>query len=94
MHILQGSVHASEALLSNAADPGSVFWHKRHKEALERKALPLANLPLAHELDVLNRRVFFVQHFSSTSPLEPGMCVGFYDAPFPNTPLVSSCQDA
>lgn len=94
-HILQASIHASEALLASAADSGSAVWHKRHQEARERGILPLANLPLVHDLDELDRRVFFARHFSSTSPLEPSMRVGFYDAPLQDTPLVSSsCQHA
>lgn len=81
LHILQGSVHASEALLANAVDSGSAIWHKRHQEARERTIRPLKSLPLVHELEAPDRRVFFARHFSSASPLEPGMRVGFYDAP-------------
>ncbi|KAF9642261.1 hypothetical protein BDM02DRAFT_3273532 [Thelephora ganbajun] len=88
LHILQGSVHASEALLANAVDSGSTIWHKRHQEARERDTLPLARLSLVHELDPSDRRVFFARYFSTASPLEPGMRIGFYDAPFQDAPLV------
>lgn len=88
-HILQGSVHASEALLANTMESGSAAWHKRHQEARERNVLPLASLPLVHKLDTLDRRVFFAWHFSSTSPFEAGMCTGFYDVPLQDPPSVS-----
>jgi hypothetical protein len=91
-HILQEAVHASEALLAKATDLKGVVWHGRHQEARGRNIPPLASVPLVHELNTLGRRVFFAQHFSSTSPLEPGMTIGFYDAPFQDESLVSFCQ--
>ena len=85
LHILGGSVHASEVILASAAEPGSAVWHKRHQEARERKEHPVTDLSSVFDLDVQERRVFFARHFSSTSPLKPSMHLGFYD-----TPLVSS----
>jgi len=71
-------------------DSESDVWHKRHQEARGRRKLSLASLPLIRELDALNRRVFFAEHFSNTSSLEPGMHIGFYDVLLQDTPSVSS----
>lgn len=91
-HILGSSVHASEALLANAADSTGAVWHKRHQEARKRKISPVASLPRIQEFDSLYRRAFFAQHFSSTSPLEPSMRVGFYDTPLQGSLSVSFRQ--
>ena len=88
-HVLGGLVHTSEALLASTADSGNMVWHKRHQEARERKEHQVASLPLVHELDVLDRRVFFGQHFSSASPLRSDMQLGFYDTSIQHTTLVS-----
>lgn len=73
-------MHASEAILANAAESGSLAWHKRHQEARERKEHPATDLSSFCELDVLERRVLFARRFSSTTPLRLGMRLGFYDA--------------
>lgn len=76
-HILNGSVHSSEALLAVSADSCGTTWHQLHKTA-RRRDLPshwTQGQPVGHA----ERLVFFALGFLSTSPVNGETSLGFYD---------------
>lgn len=79
-HILEGSVHASEAILAATADSESVMWHKLHQIAKDRRVeVVLGSLAVGGVLPLRSRLVYYAANFSCSSPIKSSMKSGFYD---------------
>lgn len=70
-------VHSAEALLANAADTGSVTWHKLHQTA-RNQVIP-SNQIQGSRLGTAERLLFFAVNFSNPLPVNGETTAGFYD---------------
>jgi len=82
MHVLEGYVHASEAILAVASDPEGTVWHKVHQTAKGRQIkVASGQFPIEGVPPLRIRLVYYALNFRRLSPLKSWMKDGFYDVP-------------
>lgn len=80
MHILEGHVHASEAILSAASDPGGIAWHDFHQKAKNRQIrVASEQFPIGTPPTLRTRLVYYAENFAHLLPVKSWMTSGFYD---------------
>jgi len=81
-HILDGCVHASEAILAASADPESTTWHGLHQVAKNRQIRVVPGPSGTGGVPQLRiRLVYYALNFACSHPPKSWMTSGFYDVP-------------
>jgi hypothetical protein len=90
-HILEGCVHASEAILAAVSDSDSTTWHRLHQEAKNRQIQVVFGPSAIGGVPPLRiRLVYYASNFACSSPAKSWMMSGFYDVPAASAIVVSN----
>jgi hypothetical protein len=82
VHILEGYVHASEAILSVDSDPEGKAWHKVHQTAKGRQVEAASGqFPIERIPPLRNRLIYYALNFRRLFPAKSWVKDGFYDVP-------------
>jgi len=80
LHILEGHIHASEAILFVASDREGVAWHNFHQTAKNREIRVVPEqFPICHPPSLRTRLVYYASNFARLLPVKSWMKSGFYD---------------